>query len=150
MTNYPNDPNQPGGYGQQQPDDGSDNSQSGTPPQYGQAGQPNAGQPYPGQQPYTPPQYGTPQPGNPYGEQSVAPREHQRATLIMILGILSIPCCGLFTGIPAIIMGRMALQEIDASGGAIGGRSKVNAGFICGIIGTAWTIIAAIVRISSS
>ncbi|WP_446664086.1 DUF4190 domain-containing protein [Flexivirga sp. B27] len=132
MTSYPNDPNQPDGYGEQ-PKDGSGNPQYGS-PQYGA-------------QPYGSPQYGAPQQGSPYGG-AVEPQEHDKATLIMILGILSIPCCGLFTGIPAIIMGRQALQQIDASGGMLGGRSKVQAGFICGIIGTAWTIVAAIVRLA--
>nr|WP_281379721.1 DUF4190 domain-containing protein [Flexivirga oryzae] len=67
----------------------------------------------------------------------------------MVLGILSLVCCGLFTGIPAIILGRQAMQEIDSSGGAVGGRGKVKAGFICGIIGTVWTIIYAIVRLAT-
>jgi hypothetical protein len=47
-----------------------------------------------------PPQYGAPQP--PYG--GMPPANHPRAVLTLVLGILSIPCCGLFTGIPAIIL----------------------------------------------
>lgn len=151
MTNYPNDPNQPGGYGEQ-PKDGSGNPQYGEPQQGGQYGSPQYGEPQQGgqygAQPYGSPQYGAPQQGgNPYG--APVPQEHQRATLIMILGILAIPCCGLFTGIPAIIMGRQALTQIDSSGGALGGRGKVQAGFICGIIGTVISVVGVIIRLAS-
>jgi len=75
------------------------------------------------------------------------PANHKRAVLILVLGILSIPCCGLFTGIPAIIMGRRALGEIDGSGGTVGGRSLVLAGYICGIVGTALSVLFLIVRL---
>ena len=92
--------------------------------------------------PPPPPQYGAPQP--PYG--APAPN-HPRATLILVLGILSIPCCGLFTGIPAIILGRKALREIDGSPGQYGGRGLVNAGYICGIIGTVLSVVGIIINI---
>ena len=92
--------------------------------------------------PPPPPQYGAPQP--PYG--APAPN-HPRATLILVLGILSIPCCGLFTGIPAIVMGRTALSEIDGAPGQYGGRGLVNAGYICGIIGTVLSVLGIIVNI---
>jgi hypothetical protein len=75
------------------------------------------------------------------------PANHKRAVLILVLGILSIPCCGLFTGIPAIFMGRRALGEIDGSGGTVGGRSLVLAGYICGIVGTALSVLFLIVRL---
>jgi len=94
--------------------------------------------------PPPPPQYGAPQP--PYGG-APAPN-HPRATLILILGILSIPCCGLFTGIPAIILGRTALSEIDANPGQYGGRGQVNAGYICGIVGTVLSVIGIIINIA--
>jgi Domain of unknown function (DUF4190) len=91
--------------------------------------------------PPPPPGYGAPVPG---GQAA----EHPRATLIMILGILSIPCCGLFTGIPAIIMGKRAQDEIARSGGGLGGESKVKAGYICGIIGTVLSILGLIVNLA--
>ena len=94
-------------------------------------------------EPPPPPQYGAPQP--PYGG---PPPNHPRATLILVLGILSIPCCGLFTGIPAIILGRSALAEIDAAPGQYGGRGQVNAGYICGIIGTVLSVLGIIVNIA--
>lgn len=92
------------------------------PPPYGQA--PGAGGPPP------PPQWGGGYQAYPEGG------DHSQATTILVLGILSLVCCGLFTGIPAIVMGKKALNEIDAARGAIGGRSTVKAGWICGIIGT--------------
>ena len=93
--------------------------------------------------PPPPPQYGAPVPpsGGP------APG-HPRGTLILILGILSIPCCGLFTGIPAIILGKNALAEIDANPAAYGNRGQVNAGYICGIIGTVLSVIGIVANIA--
>jgi hypothetical protein len=65
-----------------------------------------------------------------------------------VLGILSIPCCGLLTGIPAIILGNNAKKEIAASGGTIGGSGAVNAGYICGIIGTVLSVVGIIFNIA--
>lgn len=90
-----------------------------------------------------PPQYGAPQP--PYGG---APQDHPRGTTILVLGILSLVCCGLFTGIPAIVMGKSALAEIDAQGVPAANRGNVKAGYICGIIGTALSVVGVIVNIA--
>ncbi|WP_330233484.1 DUF4190 domain-containing protein [Nocardia sp. NBC_00508] len=82
---------------------------------------------YPPQQPpYGYPAYGA------YGP----PPDHPQAATILILGILSLVLCQIM-GPFAWVMGKRALNEIDASGGAIGGRGNVNAGYICGIIATA-------------
>ena len=80
--------------------------------------------------------YGPPPPTGygswqPYGP----PPVHPKATVILVLGILSLVSCGLL-GIPAWLMGTTALREIDASGGTIGGRDTVQAGRICGIVAT--------------
>jgi hypothetical protein len=69
------------------------------------------------------------------------PQNHPRAVLILVLGILSLVCCGFITGIPAWIMGNSALREIDASGGTIGGRGMVQAGRICGIVGIVLSVL---------
>ena len=53
----------------------------------------------------------------------------------MILGILGPLCCGIFTAIPALILGIMARKEIDASGGSQSGRGMAIAGIILGIVG---------------
>ncbi|MBH0778105.1 DUF4190 domain-containing protein [Nocardia sp. NEAU-351] len=60
---------------------------------------------------------------------------------MLILGILSLVVCGL-CGPFAWSMGSKALKEIDAAGGTIGGRGNVKAGYICGIIGTVFLILA--------
>lgn len=52
----------------------------------------------------------------------------------LVLGIVSILCCGLVTGIPAIIVGnnsKKAAAEGRATNGNLG-----NIGFILGIVGT--------------
>ncbi|MFE9579162.1 DUF4190 domain-containing protein [Nocardia sp. NPDC006044] len=84
---------------------------------------------YPPQQPpYGYPAYGPPQ-------------EHPQATMILILGILSLVFCQII-GPVAWVMGKRALNEIDASGGALGGRSNVMVGYVCGIIASALIIIS--------
>ena len=90
-----------------------------------------------------PPPYGAPPPPQ-YGG---APQEHPRGTLILVLGILSIVCCGLFTGIPAIIMGRTALSEIDAQPYPAPNRGTVKAGYICGIVGTALSVLGLVANL---
>ena len=80
---------------------------------------------------------GVTQPPNPYGPPPVgfgAP-EHPRATLVLILGIVSLVVCGL-VGPFAWTMGNRVVREIDASNGQLGGRSQANAGRICGMVAT--------------
>ena len=76
--------------------------------------------------PPPPPSYGQPSYGG-------TPQDHPKAQTVLILGILSLVCCGPL-GIPAFIMGRKTVAEIDASQGRIGGRGSANAGMICGLI----------------
>ncbi|MFI7001464.1 DUF4190 domain-containing protein [Nocardia sp. NPDC050175] len=86
---------------------------------------------YPPQQPpYGYPAYGA------YGP----PPEHPQATIILILGILSLVFCQII-GPVAWVMGKRALNEIDASGGALGGRSNVMVGYVCGIIASTLIIL---------
>lgn len=76
-----------------------------------------------------PPGYGASGYGQPMGD-------HPKAQTAMILGIISFVCgCGIFTAIPAYIIGNNAVKEIDASGGQYGGRGMANAGKILGLIG---------------
>ena len=77
--------------------------------------------------------YGVPQRGN-----------NSKAIWALVLGILGLLCCGFFTGIPAIILGRRAQNEIDLSGGAQGGRGMATAGFVLGIIACVWGVISII------
>lgn len=61
---------------------------------------------------------------------------------IMLLGIFGLLCCGIITGIPAIVMGNTAKKEVEASGGTVGGDGKIMAGIICGWIAVGWTALA--------
>ena len=70
-----------------------------------------------------------------------------RGTLILVLGILSLVCCGLFTGIPAWIMGSSDLKEMDAQTMDSEGRGTTNGGRICGIIGCILSIIAIVLQV---
>ena len=87
-------------YPEQDPDGGPDKP---PPP-------PEGSPPPPPPNPWQAPAYG--QPGVP-----VASATNQKATWALILGILGPFCCGIFTAIPALILGIMARKEIDASGG---------------------------------
>ncbi|WP_084530018.1 hypothetical protein [Nocardia crassostreae] len=83
-----------------------------------------------------PPGYNVPPPGY-YG---MPPQDHPQATIILVLGILSLVLCS-FLGPVAWTMGRRALTEIDAAHGAIGGRGQVQAGMICGIVATCLLVL---------
>jgi len=91
-----------------------------------------------------------------------APPNHRFATPSLILGVLSmlgiLSClCPLFwlpflqlcpslwtlaLGGGALFTGNAARREIEASGGNIGGRDQADAGFIMGIIGVAFGLLA--------
>ena len=81
--------------------------------------------------------YGAPPPiaGGPYGAGGQGyPVDHPRGMTVLILGILSIVCCGPL-GIVAWVMGNTALREIDAQPGRYGNRQLVQIGRILGIVG---------------
>src|SRR5689334_11609335 len=95
----PLDPQQPP-YGQVPPPP--------PPPPYQQPGYSQPGYPQPG--------YGAPGYGQPvYYE----PPAHGSATTALVLGILGLVFCPLVLSIPAWIIGRKAMREIDASGGQL-------------------------------
>ncbi|GAB4582726.1 DUF4190 domain-containing protein [Nocardia sp. IFM 10818] len=66
--------------------------------------------------------------------------EHEYATTVLLLGVLSVFCCGIL-GPVAWVLGRRALNEIEASGGEYGGRVQVVVGYVLGIVGTIFMII---------
>jgi hypothetical protein len=53
----------------------------------------------------------------------------------LVLGILSISCLWLLGSIPAIILGILAVKNIDQSGGALKGRGIGVAGIVTGSVG---------------
>ncbi|WP_067668246.1 DUF4190 domain-containing protein [Nocardia miyunensis] len=85
-------------------------------------------------------------------DQSVGPAvEHPHATTVLLLGILSIFCCGAL-GPVAWVLGRQALNQIEESdqlhrAGAVtyGGRSQILVGYVLGIIGTILMVLVAII-----
>lgn len=82
---------------------------------------------------YPPPAYGYPAYGPP-------PPDHPQATTVLILGIVGMMFCQVCAPF-AWVMGRRTLNEIDASGGTVGGRSNVMVGYILGIIGSVLLIL---------
>jgi amino acid transporter len=77
---------------------------------------------------------------SPYPEQS-------QATTILVLGILSIVCCG-FLGIAAWVMGNNELKAIDEGRRPPESRGTANAGRICGIVGVVLTALGLILAFS--
>ncbi|WP_323792799.1 DUF4190 domain-containing protein [Nocardioides sp.] len=94
--------------------------------------------------------YGSPEQPYPYGAPShgTGPQGTSgKATTSLVLGILSLLCFGLLSGIPAMIIGRSATKEIDASHGSIGGRGLATAGFVTGLIGTVFSTLGIIAMV---
>jgi hypothetical protein len=71
------------------------------------------------------PQQATPQPYAP-------PPNDKKAVWSMVLGILSWVCCGIFAGIPAVILGHMSHSNIKKSGGVLKGEGMAIAGLVLG------------------
>jgi Domain of unknown function (DUF4190) len=84
------------------------------------------------------------QPGQPF---QGAPRNHPSAVPALVCGILSLVICGVFTGIPAVVMGNRAIRGIDASNGSLDGRGMAKAGVICGWVSVAWTVLTIVLVI---
>jgi hypothetical protein len=57
-----------------------------------------------------------------------------RAVAALVLGILSIVACWFFTGIPAAILGKMELNDIEKGIAPAAGKGFATAGFWMGII----------------
>ncbi|HVQ87562.1 MAG TPA: DUF4190 domain-containing protein [Actinomycetes bacterium] len=92
---------------------------------------------------YPPPPPPPPPPGMPVGPGGAAavPQQNQKALISMILGILSLFCCGIIAGVGAIILSTMAKKEIEASGGLQSGAGMAKAGLILGIIGVVLSVV---------
>jgi hypothetical protein len=67
-----------------------------------------------------------------------------RGVLILVLGILSFVLCGIFTAIPAWVMGSGDLKAMDAGQMDPSGRGLTQAGKICGMIGTLLFVAGAV------
>lgn len=82
----------------------------------------------------------------PPGAHPQPPRDHPQATTALVLGILGLVLCGVLAPFAWVVGGR-AVREIDASGGALGGRSQANAGRILGIVGSVLLLLAVVVLV---
>jgi len=69
------------------------------------------------------------------------PKTSALAIWSLVLGILSLVCFTIFTGIPGVICGHKALSKIKQSGGAVSGQGLAIAGLITGYLGIAWAVI---------
>jgi Domain of unknown function (DUF4190)/Thioredoxin len=105
--------------------------------------------PYPqnayGPQQY-PPNYVQPAPGygGGYGGYGYMVPTDGKATASLVLGLLSIFCFGLVSGIPAIVFGFLARRDIARSGGGLGGAGMALGGIIVGSIGTLMSVASAV------
>jgi hypothetical protein len=77
----------------------------------------------------------------------VAPPNASNAVTSLVLGILGIVLCPLL-GPVAWALGRKGEQEIDASGGAVGGRGMATAGKILGMVGTFFILLFLLVGLA--
>ena len=68
-----------------------------------------------------------------------------RGTLILVLGILGLVMCGIFTALPAWIMGNSDIKQMDAGTMDPTGRGMTNAGRILGMIGSILFIVGAVI-----
>lgn len=70
-----------------------------------------------------------------------------RSIIALVLGILSLTCCGFFTGIPAIFLGRSELRLIDEQKIAESNRMIAKIGMILGIVGTVLSVLGTLAYI---
>lgn len=74
------------------------------------------------------------------------PETSPTAIWSLVLGILSLLCCcGCFAGIPAVICGHIALNQISESDGKFTGRGLALSGLIVGYIAIAFHILAIVI-----
>ncbi|QOR72728.1 DUF4190 domain-containing protein [Ruania alkalisoli] len=63
------------------------------------------------------------------------PAEHPQGVMILVFGLIGLLAC-FPLGIAAWVMGQRAINEIDASGVYYSNRGTIQAGRVCGIIGS--------------
>lgn len=59
----------------------------------------------------------------------------------LVLGILSLLCCGIFSAVPAVICGHKAQTKIKASGGVLQGAGMALAGLILGYVAIGLSVV---------
>lgn len=69
------------------------------------------------------------------------------AIVSLVLGVLSILCCGLLAGIPAIITGFMAKGKANSDPVQFGGSGLATAGIVLGFLSIILTIVVVVLQI---
>lgn len=64
-----------------------------------------------------------------------------KAIWSLVLGLLSLMCLCFLTGIPAVILGHLALREIRRSGGRVAGDGMAIVGLVIGYLSIAVSIL---------
>jgi Domain of unknown function (DUF4190)/zinc-ribbon domain len=96
-------------------------------------------------QPPPPTNYIGPQPGAPPPEPSTG--TSNKAIISLVLGILSIVCCGPFSGIPGAIVGKMEMDAIKQGRSPESNMGMAKAGFWISIIGSILYIVGFVLAI---
>jgi hypothetical protein len=116
------------------------------PPGDEQQGQPSWQQPE-----SQPPQWQQSEPQQPQWGQPQQPQQQWQpqttpgsATAALILGICGLVVCPWVCGPLALVYGNKARNEIDGSGGRLGGRGMATAGVVLGWIGIAYAVLVTI------
>lgn len=65
----------------------------------------------------------------------VAVVQRSKAAASLVLGLVSILCCGIITGPIAFFLGQSALGSIRQGGGTVGGKGMARAGCALGAVG---------------
>jgi hypothetical protein len=81
------------------------------------------------------------------GTQPAPPASSPKAVIALVLGIMSVFCCGPFTGVPAAILGKMEMDAIKQGRSPESNLGMAKAGFWIGIIGTALFILGIVLAI---
>ena len=72
-------------------------------------------------------------------------QNNTKAVIALVLGILSLVCCTFLLGIPAIIVGRMALKDIEQGLAPQSSQGMAKAGYIMGLIATILSCVITII-----
>ena len=88
----------------------------------------------------------------PYGGYAARPPDHPQATLALVLGLVGVVGAFVFCGCRCWSRRSpgarsLALKDIRASQGQLGGESQARTGMILGIVGTALLVLVVVVLI---
>jgi disulfide bond formation protein DsbB len=80
--------------------------------------------------------------GGPHPGFRPPPPANGHAIAALVLGVVSLTGCSFVTGIPAMVIGRMAKREIAESDGATSGQELATIGVVCGLVATVLGVLA--------